>query len=393
MIRGIQETMNKRFGIGIITFSLCAALLTGCGTKEVVGSEVVTAAPTEVTTVVEDTQVETTAAASEAATEATTVDNSHPGMVRNDMTGLWVDEAVNKRRPIAVMINNIEDAMPQYGIAKADIIYECTVEGGITRLMAIYSDYSDIEKVGSVRSARHYYDRKSIEYDAIYVHYGQSHFAADDFVTYSSVLDDINGLYDGEFFRDNCDGREAPHNAFISSKGIEDCIKRHNFRNEKKADYTPVFQFFDEFTNINGNPAEKVVTAFNSYRRPWFEYDEDDQLYYRFQYGKKQIDNGADCQLAFTNIIIQFCDHSPIEGEEYIDIEWVGSGDGYLVSGGQVVPITWSKGSDLGQTKFYAADGSPLKLNPGKTWITVFPDDNVSGIQFESLKKEEAEEE
>lgn len=388
MIRGIQGTMNKRLGIGILTLSMCAALLSGCGAAQETVSEVDTAATTEAVAVVEDTQVETTAAATEEATEATTVDNSHPGMVKNDLTGLWVDEAVNKRRPIAVMINNIEDAMPQYGIAKADIIYECTVEGGITRLMAIYSDYSDIEKIGSVRSARHYYDRKSIEYDAIYVHYGQSHFAADDFVTYSNVLNDINGLYDGEFFRDNCDGREAPHNAFISSKGIEDCINRHGFRNEKKADYSPLFQFNDEFTPLNGNPAEKVVTAFNSYRKPWFEYNAADKLYYRFQYGTKQIDNGVGTQLAFTNILIQFCDHSPIAGEEYIDIEWVGSGDGYLISGGEVVPVTWSKGSDLGQTKFYAADGSELKLNPGKTWITVFPNDEVGGIQFESLSAE-----
>ena len=52
-------------------------------------------------------------------------------------------EAVGKR-PIAVMVNNHKEAMPQYGISDADIIFEIPVEGAITRLMAVYGDYTKV---------------------------------------------------------------------------------------------------------------------------------------------------------------------------------------------------------------------------------------------------------
>ena len=79
---------------------------------------------------------------------------NHEGKVQSDLTGEWVDPAVNEQRPVAVMINNIGEAMPQSGIGQADVIYEMIVEGGITRLMAVFSDYSGLEKIGPVRSAR-----------------------------------------------------------------------------------------------------------------------------------------------------------------------------------------------------------------------------------------------
>ena len=88
-----------------------------------------------------------------AATEATT-EEQHAG-VYNDLTGEWVtDRTEEYGRPIAVMLNNISDAMPQCDIGKADIVYEMKVEGGITRLLGIFNDYSNLEKLGSVCSCR-----------------------------------------------------------------------------------------------------------------------------------------------------------------------------------------------------------------------------------------------
>ena len=98
----------------------------------------------------------------------------HEG-VYNDLTGEWVtDRTEEYGRPIAVMLNNISDAMPQCDIGKADIVYEMKVEGGITRLLGIFNDYSNLEKLGSIRSCRPYYVTVAMEYDAIYMHYGQS---------------------------------------------------------------------------------------------------------------------------------------------------------------------------------------------------------------------------
>ena len=82
---------------------------------------------------------------------------THEGEVRSFYTGEWMDEKKAKNRPVAVMTENTHVTLPQYGIGNADIIYECPVEGGITRLMTIYQDYASLKKVGNVRSCRLYY--------------------------------------------------------------------------------------------------------------------------------------------------------------------------------------------------------------------------------------------
>jgi len=94
-------------------------------------------------------------------------------------------------RPIAVMIDNHSDAWPQAGLQKAYMIYEIIVEGSETRLMALFKGV-DVEKIGPVRSARHYFLDYSMENDAIYTHFGQSPQAESDLATYR--INDINGI-------------------------------------------------------------------------------------------------------------------------------------------------------------------------------------------------------
>src|SRR5699024_10139363 len=89
-------------------------------------------------------------------TEATTTAAPMP---LNPLTGLETesDEAVLLRKPVAIMIGNSPDALPQFGVSKADILVEMMAEGGITRLMGIWQDPSGMERIGSVRSARPYF--------------------------------------------------------------------------------------------------------------------------------------------------------------------------------------------------------------------------------------------
>ena len=79
------------------------------------------------------------------------------GKMQSYLTGEWKDADVVQRRNMAVMIPNNKPAMPQYGLSKASIIYEAPVEGRITRLMAIFEDYDDLDHIGPVRSSRDYY--------------------------------------------------------------------------------------------------------------------------------------------------------------------------------------------------------------------------------------------
>ena len=71
----------------------------------------------------------------------------------NRLTGLaTLSKEAYGKRPVAIMINNVRAALPQYGVSAADIMFEVIVEGGITRMMAVYGDYTKIPNVCSIRS-------------------------------------------------------------------------------------------------------------------------------------------------------------------------------------------------------------------------------------------------
>ena len=120
----MRRFMKKTVAVSVSAVLGLSVLMTGCGK--------------------EDASTASTAA-TEAMSSATDIELVNTeGKVQSDLTGEWVDPEVNQNRPIAIMINNIGEAMPQSGIGQADVIYEMVVEGGITRLMAVYSDYSGL---------------------------------------------------------------------------------------------------------------------------------------------------------------------------------------------------------------------------------------------------------
>lgn len=103
---------------------------------------------------------------------------------------------------------------PQSGIANAGVVYEAPVEGDITRLMGIFEDYKDLERIGSVRSCRDYYIFYANEFDAIYAHYGQSAFALPYFEQH--LIDNLNGVKLGKICYFRSTDRKAPHNAYTT---------------------------------------------------------------------------------------------------------------------------------------------------------------------------------
>lgn len=135
------------------------------------------------------------------------------GMIRSYLTGQMVETAKGNRRPAAVMMSNDKEARPQYGINRAGVVYEAPVEGSMNRYMALIEDYDGLERIGSVRSCRTYYTYFAREFDAVYVHYGQSTFAK----PYLKNVDNINGLDavgDLAFYR--AKDKKSPHNAYTS---------------------------------------------------------------------------------------------------------------------------------------------------------------------------------
>ena len=128
---------------------------------------------------------------------------SHEGMQRSPLTNEWVDTDVARTRPIAVMIPNESNALPQYNLSLASILYEANVEGRMTRLMAIFEDWDELEKIGNVRSLRNYYAYWAFEWDAFIVHCGQPFFADvlfDDPAT--QTINETAGSDSAAFYRD-----------------------------------------------------------------------------------------------------------------------------------------------------------------------------------------------
>ena len=374
--------MNKKVLAMSLVICMGAASISGCGKKDETIEET-----SSITDMVGDSY---TVTLEDSATLNEDVDSillTKDGMVQSDLTGEWVTPEQNEKRPVAIMVNNIIDSMPQSGVEKADVIFEFLEEGGITRLMPIYSDWSGLDKIGSCRSARYYYDRKAVEFDAIFIHFGYNYLAEADFESYN-YLDHIDGnSTDNAYFYRSSD-RVAPHNAYTSSDGIDKCIAAHEFQTTHKDYYQKTFNFnMEDTVPEGGSPATKITTAFNEGRKPWFEYDEESGKYLRWQYGTQQIDDTTGNQLAFENVIIQFCKHDVVPGEESTDLQdiWLtGEGEGWYASDGVIVPITWYKAGSADCTHYYTLDGEDLKMNPGKTWVTIFKDSNKDGIIVEN---------
>lgn len=375
--------MNKLRKTLILVLAVAVLALSGCGREasvDVPGSR----APE--TNAPETTQAPETQAPEETTVEETTAEpeESHEGQLKSYLTGLWTDEEKVNRRPVAIMLSNIKQAVPQTGISRASIIYEAPVEGMITRLMGIFEDYEGLEKIGSVRSARTYYVFWSEQWDSIYAHYGQCDYAN----IYLDQIDNLNGVKgsgNGVYYRTT--DRKAPHNAYTSEEGLEYGIERMGYRTEHEADYDRgVFLFADkpgDVTLENGISATYVYPGYRT-NKAYFEYDEETQKYMRFQYEGKQIDDMTGEQLAVDNIIIQYCDWEYYyEVTKYLWINIWSEGQGYYITQGKAVPITWKGGTEYEPTSYYDADGNELQLNPGKTWVCTVLTDNIKDTVIE----------
>lgn len=305
---------------------------------------------------------------------------NHEGEMRSYLSGLWVSKEIGTKRPIAFQFNNFKTVSNQSGIGQADIVYECIVEGGITRLLGIGENYSG-DRIGSARSARHYFVSIADEYDAIYVHYGKTKYATAKMKELGiDHMDGSEGIGTTVYYRDK--SIKAPHNAFASLEGILKGIEQKGFRIQYEEDYVPHYSFYEKDTDLTGtNEAKKITLDFSGYAAPYFEYNAEDKLYYRFQYGAPHKDSLTDQQLTFKNIIIQFVKEWDIDKNDYqtMDLEDA-SGRGYYITNGKVELITWEKKEATGWMRYYNEAGEELTINPGKTYIALFPKDRTEDV-------------
>lgn len=385
----------------LFTCLLVAGLLAGCGSVErseepviqVVEAEPIlatpeptgdepetTAAPTEET---EDT--ENTAEVEKAATSTIVEREIVDGKMQSYLTGEWIDAEVAQRRPMAVMLGNNKGILPQWGISQASIIYEAPVEGRISRLMAIIEDYDDLEMVGPVRSSRDYFVYEAMAYDAIYCNWGlavpyvEELLQSDRIDNISQAVSGVHNPYSAAFFRRTREGYALEYTGYMSIDGYTDGVSYFGYETEYRSTFEQAFTFANDGWVAEYEDCETATLIYpgglNSNQsgygshKPWFEYNEEDGLYYRYQFDAAHIDEMNGEQLTVTNVIFKVCSGNVRDANDYLCFNVHGSGDAYIFTNGKVVKGTWTRTSDNAANMFYDEDGNEIVLNQGKTWI------------------------
>ena len=283
----------------------------------------------------------------------------------------------SKSRPFAVMINNISTARPyQSGLQDAYLIYEMIAEGGITRFLALFKD-QDTERIGSVRSSRHYYLDYVLENDAYYVHWGYSPQAQEDIK--SLKINNINGLiYSNKYFwEDKSLDIPTEHRKFTSMKLLNEAVSDLKYRNETKkglllnysADEIELSKF------IGAKIANSIDIKYSRSTTSSYKYDSEKKVYYRSVNDIPHLDYETKEQYYFKNIITYQVKNTTIEGDSKGRQEFdnLGTGTGFFISNGYAVPIKWEKKDRSSKTKYYYADGEEIKVNDGNTFIQIQP--------------------
>ena len=282
---------------------------------------------------------------------------------------LTVYDVNSNKRPIAIMIDNNVGNNAHVGLQDAYLTYEIIVEGGLTRIMAIFKDVNT-SVIGPVRSSRHYFLDYALENDAIYAHYGWSTYAENDIKALG--VNNINGLYDKGYYRNY--NVAAPHNVFTSIEDLYNVSTSKGYsttsNNYSLLNYTP--------DDVNFDATSDLLTANNvsmsySYREVRsYSYDATNRYYLRYMNNSPHTDRDSGEVYHYKNIIIMKVNNSTLDSYGRQDLDTVGSGEGYYIANGYAIPITWSKASRSAKTHYYYRDNE-LVVADGNTMIQVVP--------------------
>lgn len=307
-------------------------------------------------------------------------------------------EAWDNRRPLAVMIENHEEARPQSGVSSADVIYEAVAEGGITRFMAVYLCTFGDAQVGPVRSARTYFLDWLSEYDALYAHVGGANTpgpanALGQIIDYK--IKDLNqfGIGYPTYWRDYQRlGRPVAteHTMYSTIKKLWDIGTKKGWGvadasgTKWDKNFVP-WKFLKKDESIEGDAATKIDVNFwesqSSYLVVW-NYDQTCNCYKRKNGSADHMDLNSNKQLSPTTVVVQFQKESRAndgyEGNVHLLYSNKGpqapSGKVLIFSSGKVIKGTWNKANRLAREKFLDEKGKEISFVPGQIWIQTVPE-------------------
>lgn len=292
-----------------------------------------------------------------------------PPPLLSPLTGLEISPAARSRRVVAVKIDNSGGARPQSGLSTAAVVYEHVTEGIVTRYTAFFLD-SDLERVGPIRSSR-FVDRDLVQqFDALFAHVGASPPVMRD-LRNSPAADIDQFFYDETTPYYRISSRPAPFNMYASLPALREVgAKRHPDRREIQG-----FRFYETEPEIGPLTDLTIPGGPRNAFQAEYEFDAATRRWRRSLGGALDVDAHTGEALAFENVIAQWVparvtqydeDHL---GNKSVWIGTTGEGPVSVFRDGARLDGTWRRPSATDVTEFLNADGSPLELRPGRTWI------------------------
>lgn len=373
-LRRSTNCMKKKSLLLLVSMAMVIALA-GCGKKEVKVTE-------QTVETVNPFEEETKEPA-----EAEAADDVVPeGMYRSELTNELLDESLKSQRPIAAMVDNESLALPHYGLADADIVYEMmnsTQNGRITRLMVLVKDWEKIEQLGSIRSVRPTNILLAAEWNAVICHDGGP-FYIDPY-----MANDYAAHFSGTFSRVN-NGKSREYTEYILPGDLDKNFKNSKYSKEYDQYYPGThYQFATESNpvdlgkNSDAIDAAKVELPFE-HNGSNLQYNKDTKTYDYYEYGKPHLDGEDKEQLTFKNLLIQRCTYHQYDEHGYMIFNCLTADEkGYYITEGKAIPVTWNKLGDTAVTKYYDSEGNEITINTGKTYIALVPDDNWEELVME----------
>lgn len=297
----------------------------------------------------------------------------------SELTGQEIPDDISGQRPVAIMIDNEKTALDHYGVSEADIVYEImnsTKNGRITRLMCLYKDWKNLGQTGSIRSVRTTNIMIADEYDAVLIHDGgpfyiDTYFAQPYAEHISGGFSRIKNGKPREF-TEYCFGDELVKR--FQKAGISSTYTQYSPERAKH------FNFGEN--QLAGGSAATTIDLSGSFKHNGSKLVYNEGTYDYYEYGKVHKDKEDDAVATFKNVILQNVSFAKLDENGYLTYNIIGQGSGYYITNGKAIPITWSKGSELGMTKYYDAAGKEITVNPGKTYIGIVPSDTWNTLKI-----------
>ncbi|USN53160.1 MAG: DUF3048 domain-containing protein [Candidatus Nomurabacteria bacterium] len=287
------------------------------------------------------------------------------------LDGVLVAKEKANLLPWIIMFDNHPDARPHANLSKASVAYNTLVEGGATRIMAVFSPDNVSGELGPVRSARPVYIEWLSEYNAAYMHAGGSPEALQELSGFS--LRDLNCLTNAARYCYRGAGY-APHNLYTNTEKLTFAMRDLQYE-----DVQPDFRswrFKDEDAiEARGNFTELSLQYSSGTYNPHYEYDRERNVYLRFNANDPHMDRAQNVQIAPKNVVVQVIPEIVAIGEKgRLTLNVTGQGKAVLFRDGLVIEGHWEKPTRTDRTVFYADDGTEMKFNRGQSWVEVIPD-------------------